>query len=96
MRGRGFESRDSKTSKSASLGLVLKAQTTFVPGIGHARSVLAEPDAGAVEELEVVHDYISWAVGRNRISFTSTSSGSLMAKATMRAKVSAGTATSLQ
>lgn len=35
----------------------------------------------------------SCAVGRNRISFTSTSSGWPMAKATMRAKLSAGMAT---
>ncbi len=37
-------------------------------------------------------DQLSWRVGRNRISFTSTSSGWLIAKATIRAKVSAGTA----
>ncbi len=38
--------------------------------------------------------YNSWRVGRNRISFTSTSSGWLMAKATARANESAGIAIS--
>ena len=37
--------------------------------------------------------YSSWRVGRNRISFTSTSSGWLMANATARANESAGIAT---
>ncbi len=36
--------------------------------------------------------YNSWRVGRKRISFTSTSSGSPMAKATARANDSAGIA----
>jgi hypothetical protein len=38
--------------------------------------------------------YSSWRVGRNRISFTSTSSGWLMANATARANDSAGSAMS--
>jgi hypothetical protein len=36
--------------------------------------------------------YSSWRVGRNRISFTSTSSGWLMAKTTARANEPAGIA----
>ena len=56
-------------------------------------SALGNPSRQSEAIMASSFIYASWRVGRNRISFTSTSSGWLIANATIRANESAGIAT---
>ena len=65
--------------------------------VGSCRQAQVTAEAALLTDREPprmsLSRYSSWRVGRNRISFTSTSSGWLMANATARANDSAGIAT---